>query len=109
MPLHSLGFLFVISPIAGYAILGRRLRRLPGWQAAGRFLSNISSPGLAALTVAFCATFNPEQAGANRGIAGLRLTQRVLILTLQSSLIALALQARRQRPANAPEPIASRA
>jgi len=102
MPLHSLGFLLVISPIAGYAILGRRLRRLRGWEVAGRLLANVAAPVLAALTAGFFATFNPERAGANQGVAGL--AQRLLVLALQSSLIALAYQAQRQRTASTSEP-----
>jgi hypothetical membrane protein len=90
--LHFGGFLLTVSPIVGFPLVGRQLRRSPRWRTAQR-------PFLAAglltllLTVAYFATFDPEAAGQNTGISGL--TQRLLVLHLGGWFAWLGLRARR--------------
>lgn len=81
MDLHSLGFLGVLAPIAGFIALGRRMTRHTTLATLGRTLVRIAAPLSVMLLMAFFASFNPDAAGEGRGIAGL--TQRALILTIQ--------------------------
>lgn len=90
--LHFVGFLLTVSPIVSLPLVGRQLRRIPGWRTAGRsFL--VAGLLTLLLTVAYFATFDPEAAGQNTGISGL--TQRLLVLQLGGWFVWLGLRARR--------------
>ena len=85
--MHALGFgLAVLGAIAGFYLAGRKLRRIPQWDTIGKWLV-IASPMTLLLTILYFATFNPEMAGENQGIAGL--TQRMLVLEMYVWFVAL--------------------
>lgn len=88
MPMHSFGFLLVLAPIVGFAIIGGRLTTHPPWHRFGRLLILVATPVSLLLIVAFFATFDPVAAGSGEGIAGL--SQRVLVVHIQAWIIALA-------------------
>ncbi len=101
MEMHALGFLFVLAPIAGFWIIGRRVSLHPELRTAAWALSRIAAPASIVLVAAFFASFDPGAAGEGGGIAGL--TQRALILHLQvwlATLIVLAWRAK--QPATQP-------
>lgn len=77
--LHTLGFVLVLTPIVSFIYLGRLFRRERAWRAVGNSMLWMS-PVLLVLAVAYFASFNPEQAGMNKGYAGL--TERVLLVVL---------------------------
>jgi hypothetical membrane protein len=79
---HMLGFLFVsVAPIATFPMTGRVLRRTSCWRTLGTGLV-IASPLTLTLTIAFFASFDPEAAGDNKGVAGL--VQRILVTQVLS-------------------------
>jgi hypothetical protein len=84
--LHSLGFALALSPIITFPIIGRSLRRAPGWEHFARRM-RWASPMTLILAVLYFATFNPEAAGDGAGIAGI--TQRLLIVELQAWILAM--------------------
>jgi len=79
--LHTLGFLFALTPIITFPYLGSKFRKDKKWRAAGNTMMS-ASPILLTLAVAYFVSFNPETAGLNQGYAGL--TERVLLLVLMS-------------------------
>jgi len=93
MPMHSFGFLLVLTPIIGFAIVGRRLRSNDKWRRLGLLLTRVATPVGLLLVVAFFATFNPEAAGSGEGFAGL--SQRALIIFVQAWIVAIAWTTRR--------------
>jgi hypothetical membrane protein len=88
MPMHSFGFLLVLAPIIGFAIVGRRLRSNDRWRRLSLLLIRVATPVGLLLVVAFFATFNPEAAGSGEGFAGL--SQRALIVFVQAWIVAIA-------------------
>ncbi len=95
MALHSLGFLFVLTPISGFWIIGRRLSRHPELRTVSRAMSWVAAPMSIALVAVFFVSFDPGVAGEGGGIGGL--TQRALILHLEGWLAALIMLASRAR------------
>jgi hypothetical protein len=98
MDLHSVGFLLILAPIAGFVLVGRRLSRIEEVRTAGRALLWIAAPLSAVLVLVFFIAFDPVAAGEGRGLAGL--AQRALVLHLQvwiAVLVTLAWRARRTR------------
>jgi len=93
MSMHSFGFLLVLTPIIGFAIVGRRLRSNDDWRRLGLLLTRVATPVGLLLVVAFFATFNPEAAGSGEGFAGL--SQRTLIIFVQAWIVAIAWTTRR--------------
>ncbi len=74
--LHLVGFLLGTGTLVlSFLVTGLLLRRVPRWRRFGSWLL-LGSPLTLVLLVLFFATFNPETAGANIGVAGL--TSRVL-------------------------------
>lgn len=76
---HMMGFLLALSPIVTFPYLGYRLRKDKSWRAVGNVMIT-GSPILLVLAIMYFATFKPEDAGMNIGIAGL--TERILVTTL---------------------------
>ncbi len=74
--IHSLGFGFALTSIAGFPVIGNILRRLPRWRGVGRWLI-VAGPLTLALTLAYFATFSPTVKGSETGVAGL--TERALV------------------------------
>jgi hypothetical protein len=94
--LHSLGFLLALTPIVSFLVIARQLRRIPAWRRLGTWLL-VASPLTMVLTVLYFATFDPQAAGTNSGIAGL--TERLLLVELQAGIVAMGwLAFRRPRP-----------
>lgn len=93
MLMHSFGFLLVLTPIIGFAIVGRRLRSNDKWRRLGLLLTRVATPVGLLLVVAFFATFNPEAAGSGEGFAGL--SQRALVIFVQAWIVAIAWTTRR--------------
>lgn len=87
MELHSVGFLFVLAPIVGFALIGRRLGRRAATRMFGRVLVRVAAPLSALLVVGFFVSFDPAAAGDGEGIAGL--IQRALVLDLQLWVVGL--------------------
>lgn len=85
--MHLVGFMLGVGlPVISFFVTGRVLRRLPQWHNLGNWLLR-ASPLTLVLVVLFFATFSPELAGENAGVAGL--TQRILVLEVQFWFIAL--------------------
>ncbi len=76
MLLHTIGFGLVLTTVVGFPVVGRLVRRAPGWRAWGRRLV-FAGPLTLALAVLYFATFDPAAAGENVGGAGL--TERILV------------------------------
>lgn len=93
MDLHSLGFLLILAPIAGFVLVGRRFRRIDEVRTAGRCLLWTAAPLSAVLVAAFFVSFDPVAAGDGAGVAGL--TQRALVLNLQIWIAVLIITAAR--------------
>jgi len=94
--LHSLGFLLALTPIVSFLVIARQLRRIPAWRRLGTWLL-VASPLTMVLTVLYFATFDPQAAGTNSGVAGL--TERLLLVELQAGIVAMGwLAFRRPRP-----------
>ena len=93
MPLHSLGFLLVLAPIAGFVVVGRRSEGRNALSRLAHWLLRLAAPVSVLLLVAFFASFDPDAAGDNRGVAGL--TQRLLILHVQGWTAATGIAAAR--------------
>lgn len=93
MTMHSLGFLLVLAPLAGFPLIGRRLHEHPALRRPARLLLWVATPLGLALVVLFLAGFDPAAAGQGQGMAGL--TQRALILNIQVGLCVLAWTAAR--------------
>ena len=94
--LHLVGFLLASgTPVAGFLVAGLLLRRVPRWRRFGSWLL-LGSPLTLILLVLFLATFNPDTAGANIGVAGL--TSRVLAVEALVWFVALGWLAFRRSP-----------
>lgn len=88
--LHSLGFLLVLTPIVTFPIIGAGLRNIKQWHTFGTWF-RWAGPLTLVLAVWYFATFNPERAGENLGIAGL--TERILVIEILAWLLSLGLAA----------------
>ena len=92
MTLHSLGFLLAIgAPAVGFVLAALVLRD------ADRPLSRallLAGPAALALMVLFLATFDPEAAGENEGVAGL--VERILITLVLGTIAAVGWRASRR-------------
>jgi len=85
--LHFVGFLIAFgTAVPGFLVAGTLLRRIPSWRRFGGWLM-LAGPLTLALTGLFLVTFNPADAGAGRGVAGL--TERVALIELQAWFAAL--------------------
>jgi hypothetical membrane protein len=84
---HTLGYLLAIgTPVIGFVVAGRSMRRLPSWRRFGTWLL-AGSPLTLVLLVAFFLTFQPTADGAEHGIAGL--VQRLGIVEVHAWVVAL--------------------
>jgi hypothetical protein len=92
MMLHSLGFLLAIgAPAVGFVLAALVLRD------ADRPLSRallLAGPGALAIMALFLATFDPEAAGENEGVAGL--VERLLITLVLGTIAAIGSRAGRR-------------
>jgi hypothetical protein len=84
---HLMGFaVSSAAPVVGFLVAGLVLRRIPRWRRLSSWLL-VASPIALVLMVLFFATFNPEAAGENIGIAGL--VERIQILVLLALYAAM--------------------
>lgn len=90
--LHGVGFLLALSPVVTFPVVGRGLRRLPGWERFGSALV-LAGPVTLVLAVVYLVSFDPAAAGRGEGIAGF--TQRLLVLHMHAWFVALAWRVRR--------------
>ncbi len=80
---HMIGFLLGSgSLVVSFLIVGRKLRRVPGWGSFGRWLI-IASPVTLALVILSMVTFDLTAVAAGQGIAGL--TERVLLIEVSTA------------------------
>jgi len=85
--LHLVGFLLGTGTLVlSFLVTGLLLRRVARWRWFGNWLL-LGSPLTLVLLVLFFATFNPDTAGANIGVAGL--TSRVLAVEALVWFVAL--------------------
>lgn len=91
--MHFVGFALVLSSIGGFLVVGVWLRRIDAWRRVGGWLI-VASPVTLALAVLYFGTFDPANAGANVGVAGL--TQRILVTEILFWYVVLAVHAYRQ-------------
>ncbi len=84
---HMLGFLLgALTPVIGFLVAGRYLRRMPRWRRFGTLLI-IGSPLTLVLLVLTLATFSIAAVAAGQGVAGL--TERILVLEISAWISAL--------------------
>lgn len=92
---HLVGFLLAAaSPVLAFLVTGVVLRRHASWRQLGHWLL-IASPLTLVLVITFFATFDPVAAGTGQGIGGL--TQRVLVLAMHGTFVAIGLSAFRRQ------------
>jgi len=85
--LHMLGFLMGSgSLVVSFLFVGRKLRRVPGWERFGSWLI-LASPLTLALFVLSFTTYDQAAAAAGLGIAGL--AERILAVEVSSWFVAL--------------------
>ena len=86
--LHFVGFGLgaVVSPMLGFVVSGRVLRRITGFRRFGDWLV-LGSPLTLALMVLYFLTFTPTVAGTQSGVAGL--TERILVVEILAWYVAL--------------------
>lgn len=85
--LHFVGFLIAFgTTVPGFLVAGLLLRRVPRWRLFGGGLM-LAGPLTLVATGLFLATFNPAEAGAGRGVAGL--TERIALVEMQGWFVAL--------------------
>lgn len=98
--LHTIGFLMGTGiPVAGFLVLGKSFRRIPGLKRLGNWLL-LASPLTLALLVLYFSTFDPIASMEGLGVAGL--TQRILVIEVHVWLVALGWKAyRHPQPASA--------
>jgi hypothetical membrane protein len=98
MMLHSLGFLLAIGgPAVGFVLAARVLRDADPWLSRALLAAG---PASLALMVLFLATFDPQAAGGNEGMAGL--VERILITLVLGAIGAIGWRASRAMPALPP-------
>jgi hypothetical protein len=85
--LHMLGFLLGSgSLVVSFLFVGRKLRRVPGWERFGSWLI-LASPLTLVLFVLSFTTYDQAAAAAGLGIAGL--AERILAVEVSSWFVAL--------------------
>ncbi len=100
------GFLLgCLTPVVSFLAAGFFFRRVPGFQRFGTWLL-LGSPLTLVLLVLFLLTFNAAAAGANQGVAGL--TERILIVEIQSWYVAMGILAFRYSSGKQSERLATR-
>ncbi len=84
---HMLGFLLgSLTPVIGFLIAGRHLRRIAHWQTFGTMML-VGSPLTLVLLVLTLATFSITAIAAGQGIAGL--IERILVLEISAWIASL--------------------
>ncbi|WP_176730732.1 DUF998 domain-containing protein [Micromonospora mirobrigensis] len=111
---HGLAFLLAVgTPIVGFVVAGRYLRRVPGWRRLGTGLAVVGSPLALLGLIAYFVAFRPTADGAEHGVAGL--IQRIDVVGVHAWFVAMGWRAFREpgstppasRPASGQRPSAS--